>query len=441
MFKNPRTRIIIKSVVIFILILFLIIPTAMIDSLVYERQSRQSEAFNEVSSKWAFNQTITGPIVSIPYYEVFKDTSGRVYKTRKHIHILPDELTVNGRLFPEKRYRSIYEVIVYNSKLNLSGNFSKLTELLPAIPKEHMLFDESFITLGISDLRGIEEQVKIKWDASEFAFNSGVPTNDIVSSGITAKVPLHYDSIHSKTTFHIAIELKGSEMIQFTPIGKETKVSINSNWKNPSFDGAFLPDERVVADTGFSAYWKVLHLNRNYPQKWQNDQYNLTESNFGIKLIVPTDSYLKTDRAIKYAMLFIALTFLIYFFLELLNNISVHPFQYILIGFALCLFYVLLLSISEHLPFNWAYLIASVLTLGLIYWYSKSILKENKLSALVGGTLMVLYLFIFIIIQMEDYALLIGSIGLFIILAIVMYYSKKIDWQNLGGPPEEQKTV
>ncbi len=436
MAKNPKNRIIIKSIVIFILILFLIIPTLMINGLVSERKNRQWEAFNEVSSKWAFNQTVTGPVVSIPYLELFRDTSGKVFKYRKHIHILPDELSVNGRLFPEKRYRSIFEVIVYNSKISLSGSFSNLSALLPGIPKENMLFNEAFVSLGISDLRGIEEQVNIKWNKENYSFNSGLLTNDIMSSGITAMVPVATtDSVPDKVNFNVDIQLKGSEMIQFTPVGKETRVTINSNWNNPSFDGAFLPDQRVVADTGFTAYWKVLHLNRNYPQKWQNDQYNLTESNFGIKLIVPADNYLKTDRTIKYALLFIALTFLIYFFLELLNNISVHPFQYVLIGFALCMFYVLLLSISEHITFNLAYLIATVLTIGLIYWYSRSILKENKLSALVGGTLTILYSFIFVIIQMEDYALLIGSLGLFIILVMVMYYSKKIDWNNLGGQP------
>lgn len=289
-----------------------------------------------------------------------------------------------------------------------------------------MLFKESFVSVGISDLRGIEEQVEIKWSKEKYAFNSGLLTNDISESGITAKIPINAnDSVFEKIYFSLDILLKGSELIQFTPIGIETNVTIKSNWANPSFDGAFLPDQRVVNDTGFSAYWKLLHLNRNYPQKWENNQYHLVDSNFGIKLIVPTDSYLKTDRAIKYAMLFIALTFLIYFFLELLNNVSVRPFQYILVGFALCMFYVLLLSISEHIPFNWAYLIASALTIGLIFWYSKSILKEKKLSALVGGTLTILYIFIFVIVQLEDYALLIGSVGLFMMLVIEMYYSKK----------------
>lgn len=434
MLKNSKTRIIIKSVVIFILILLLIIPTVMINGLIYERKVRQSDAIEEVSGKWALKQVITGPVLSIPYLEVVKDSRGNVYKERKHLHILPDELKIDGELFPEKRYRSIYEVVVYNSKINLSGSFSGLKSLLPSVAKENVLFGEAFVSVGISDLRGIEDQVKLKWAKEELPFNPGVNSNDVIESGISAALNLlQHDSTTEHCEFSIALQLKGSDMIQFTPVGRETQVNIHSRWQNPSFDGAFLPDTRIVADTGFTAYWKVLHLNRNYPQKWLNTQFNVSASNFGIKLLDPADNYVKAERCIKYALLFVSLTFLIYFFLELLNNISVHPFQYILIGFALCLFYVLLISISEYLRFNMAYLIATALTISLIFWYSRSILKETRLSVLVGGTLTVLYTFIFAILQMEDYALLIGSIGLFIILTMVMYFSRKIDWQNLGS--------
>ena len=206
---------------------------------------------------------------------------------------------------------------------------------------------------------------------------------------------------------------------------------MTSNWNTPSFDGAFLPDKRDINTSGFNASWKILHLNRNYPQSWLNNSFSVNNSAFGINLLLPIDNYTKTDRSIKYAILFIALTFLIFFFLELLNNKSVHPLQYILIGFALCLFYVLLLSISEHINYTLSYIIASVMTIGLITWYSLSILHDKKLSFLVGGNLVLLYSFIFTIIQLEDFSLLMGSIGLFLILALVMYFSKKINWKEL----------
>jgi inner membrane protein len=215
-------------------------------------------------------------------------------------------------------------------------------------------------------------------------------------------------------------------------VGKETVLKLQSPWTSPSFDGSFLPDSSKVSEQGFEAYWKILHLNRNYPQSWLNNKHQFTDSAFGLNLLLPVDNYTQTDRSIKYALLFIVLTFLIFFFLELVNKVSVHPLQYILVGFALALFYILLLSISEHLHFQLAYLIASLMTLGLIAWYSYSILKQTKLAALVVANLVILYAFIYTIIQMESYALMMGSIGLFIILAIIMYFSRKVDWKSLN---------
>lgn len=208
-------------------------------------------------------------------------------------------------------------------------------------------------------------------------------------------------------------------------------MNISSPWTTPSFDGAFLPDKRNIDDKGFTAYWRVLHLNRNFPQQWTNNQHNIDGSAFGINLKIPTDSYTKTDRSIKYSILFITLTFMIFYFLELLNNKYIHAVQYLLVGFALCIFYVLLLSISEHIPYNFAYVIASTMTIGLISWYTAGVLKDKKLSFMVAGNLTLLYGFIFTLIQLEDYALLMGSFGLFTILCIVMFYSRKIDWATM----------
>jgi inner membrane protein len=323
---------------------------------------------------------------------------------------------------------------VYGSKLRFSGSFSALAQGDPSVQKQNMLFDEAFVSVGISDLRGLEDQIAIKWNNDESSFNPGVESFDIIKSGINAPIRINpSDTGDVKYNFSFNLSLKGSQYIYFTPVGKETKVNLASEWTTPSFDGAFLPDTRNIDAKGFSAFWKVLHLNRNYPQRWISDKYTVESSSFGINLIVPIDHYTKTDRSIKYAILFIALTFLIFFFLELINNKAVHFIQYTLIGFALCIFYVLLLSISEHLPYNLAYWIASFMTIGLIAWYTRSILKDKKLSALVAGNLLLLYGFIFTIIQLEDYALLIGSLGLFLILAVVMYFSKKIDWAGLSG--------
>jgi len=421
-----------KGLIIAVLIMLLLIPTVFINTLVRERQARQNEAFLEISDKWAKAQTIAGPIISVPYDEYFKEANGTVSKVKKYIHILPEKLEINGKILPEKRYRGIYETVVYTSNLELKGSFSGLIPVALSISKENILYDQAFVSIGITDLRGIEDNVSLDWNGTSCPINPGVETTDIYKSGINSRIKINStDSLNNRYDFSVKINLKGSQYIYFTPVGKETHLTVTSNWPTPSFDGAYLPDSREIQANGFSAYWKILHLNRNYPQFWLNSSYSVDESAFGVNMLLTVDNYTKTDRAVKYAILFIALTFLIFFFLELLNNKPIHPLQYILVGFALCIFYLLLLSISEQLYFNIAYLISAVMTIGLISWYSASILKDKKLATLIGGNLVILYAFIFAIIQLQDYALLIGSLGLFIILIIVMYFSRKIDWKGV----------
>ena len=422
----------IKGMVVTFLILLLLVPTIFIHSLVNERQSRQAEAFQEISDSWAYGQTVTGPVVTIPYNDYFSETNGETRKVKKYIHILPEKLEIRGEVKPEKRYRGIYETVVYVSDLEIMGHFPDLHPLLPAIPTENILFNEAFLSVGITDLRGIENNASIEINHKEYAFSSGVETPDIVSSGISTRIRIDKeDTLGDTNDFSMKLTLRGSQHIYFTPVGKETTLHLESSWDTPSFGGAYLPDKREITSSGFSADWKVLHLNRNYPQQWLNAAYTVEGSSFGVTLYLPVDQYTKTDRSLKYAILIIALTFLIFFFLELLNKNSIHPLQYILIGFALSIFYTLLLSISEHLTFNLAYLISGIMTIGLITWYSRNILRDKKLAYLIAGNLVILYGFIFVILQLEDYALLIGSLGLFVILAIVMFFSRKIDWKGI----------
>jgi inner membrane protein len=232
--------------------------------------------------------------------------------------------------------------------------------------------------------------------------------------------------------FSLDIKLKGSELLYFTPVGRTTEVNMTSSWKDPAFDGQYLPDTSDISGKGFSAWWKVMQVSRNYPQCWADGTYDLASSSFGVRLIQPTDNYAKSERSVKYAILFIALTFTVFFFLEILQRKQVHPLQYILVGFALCIFYTLLLSISEYTGFNAAYIIAGSATVALIGLYVWSIFKKGRIA--LGFTLALggLYAYIFILIQLQDYALLFGSIGLFIIIAILMFYSRKIDWYNSG---------
>jgi inner membrane protein len=441
--KNLKTNIYFKVGTIIVIILLLLIPTQMIESLIYERESTQNEAIQEVSSKWGECQTLLGPFISIPYLKFIKeyspkDSSEKIVQIKEYIHILPSTLTVKGSITPEKRYRGIYEIIVYNSSLNISGEFSPFDLLSMDIQTKNILLDKAEFVVGINDLRGIEEQIELNWNNKVHLFNPGVSSNDVVLSGINAQPSISL-SDSSSYTFNFKLELKGSQMLYFSPVGKITDITMNSQWNNPRFNGAFLPDSREVNNQGFSANWNVLHLNRNFPQMWTGNRHDINMASFGIDLILPVDNYQKSYRSIRYAILFISFTFLVFFFIEVLNKVFIHPIQYILVGISLIVFYSLLLAISEHLAFNIAFIIAAISTLIMIAAYVKAILKSKQLTFLISGILIVLYSFIFVIIQLQDYALLIGSVGIFIILGMVMYYSRKIDWYNLNLQDKNQQ--
>jgi inner membrane protein len=434
--KNLKSNIYFKVGTIIFIMLILMIPTSMIKSLINERENTQDRAINEVSIKWGEEQTITGPFISIPYYKYVKqfskkDSIEKIVQLKEYIHILPKTLNINGEINPEKRYRSIYEVVVYNSKLDISGSFNSINFDEFDIKKEDILFNKAEFVIGINDLRGIEKQIHLNWDNEKLSFNPGVTSNDVVKSGINALLSLK-TSDSKQHSFDLVLDLKGSQLLYFTPVGKVTDINLHSKWNNPSFNGAFLPDSRDISEKGFTANWNVLHLNRNYPQFWSNNRHKINNSSFGLNLLLPVDNYQKSYRSIKYAVLFIGFTFLVFFFIEVLNKVFIHPIQYILVGISLVVFYTLLLSISEHLKYNIAFIISAISTLILISGYVKAILKSDKLSFLITGILTILYTFIFVIIQLQDYALLIGSIGIFLILGLVMYFSRKIDWYNLN---------
>jgi len=291
------------------------------------------------------------------------------------------------------------------------------------------MYHKAFLSIGISDLRGLQKQVELKWDDTSSIFQPGAGQNPVLYTGIMSFVNIDSataDGRDEAIRFSAGLLLKGSEKLYFTPVGKETSISMTSDWVDPKFNGAFLPTNHTINDSGFNANWNVLNLNRNYPQSWKGNAYNLNESSFGVDLIVPTDNYQKASRSIKYAILVILLTFIVFFFIEVLNNIHLHLMSYALVGAALCIFYTLLISISEYLNFSISYIIAGFMTIGLITLYVHSIVRSMRLTSLVFILLSLLYGFIFTILQLQDYALLMGSLGIFIILAILMYFSRKI---------------
>ncbi|HPJ46861.1 MAG TPA: cell envelope integrity protein CreD [Tenuifilaceae bacterium] len=426
-----KNAVIIKISAIAFLSLMLLIPTAMIQSLVSERQQRLNEATHEISSKWGTEQQITGPILTIPYYSHDYDTEKKAEVLTRHLaYFLPENLDVTGDMSPEVRYRGIFQVAVYNTNLNFSGKFKKPT--FDASKKLDVMWEDAYITVGISDLRGIKENIKFGWNGKEVECDPGVKSNSLVESGITVNNALSALDEEPEYKFNFNISLNGSRSLNLVPVGKETKARITSSWQNPSFDGAFLPETREISEEGFDAQWHVLELNRNFPQHWDDYKVRLSEAAFGVSLLLPVDTYQITERSMKYAILFISLTFMVFFFIEIMRKLRVHPVQYILVGFGLVLFYLLLLSLAEQMHFAVAYLIASIGIITMITSYSLSIFKNKKLAAMMAGILILLYVFLYILLQMQDYALLMGSIGLFIILSTIMYLSRKIDWYAIN---------
>ena len=435
-----RNALSVKIILIGVLILILLIPLAMIRGLISERSETASEATTEVQNKWSSSQLVTGPFISIPCYENYEETyyeNGatkiRVKKVKNYIHILPELLDITGNVETEELSRGLYDIVVYKTPLVLKGKFIIPEHFETTILPEDIALQHATLNLGISDLRGISEQITVDWGKETLQFNPGLPSDFILSSGVSSVLPQHQklqagDSIE----FSIQLQLKGSESIQFSPFGKTTQIHLTSNCTTPRFTGAFLPENREITNSGFTADWKVLNLNRNYPQVFTSNQYHNEEelSSFGVNLLLPVQQYQQSMRSVKYASLIIILTFVISFFVEVMQKKNIHPFQYLLIGLGLCLFYTLLIAISEHLGFNLAYLISAIMTIILLTLYMRGILKIRKTAFTIGGLLALLYLYIFVLIQMETYALLAGSLGLFIILAVIMYYSQKINWNG-----------
>ncbi|PIS13440.1 MAG: cell envelope integrity protein CreD [Candidatus Tagabacteria bacterium CG09_land_8_20_14_0_10_41_14] len=461
-----------RIIIVGILAMLLLIPINMIKGLIYERESTKQEAILEISQKWGEQQTIVGPIISIPYKKYVINEKGERVSAVQYAHFLPETLLIDGTIEPQIRSRGIFDAVVYSSEINFSGKFAWNDIHNLGIKDADVDWSNAFISVGVSDARGIENELKLNWNNTEIEFKPGVQSNDVIrsvgnnyeaipyegnrletktlsvpsqiimdieqSSGISAPLPA---SIRNKNAdgydFSFKLNLNGSRDLQFIPVGRTTEVSLKSNWDKPSFGGAFLPDAREVTDNGFNASWKILDLNRGYPQSWLGNTYNIYSSASGVKLLAGIDGYAKATRSAKYAMLIVALTFLVFFFAEVFNRKKVHPIQYILVGLAIVLFYALLVSISEVIGFGLAYLISSIATIGLIMLYSKNVLANTKMALVQSCVLAFLYLFIYIILRLEDYAFLIGSILLFSILAVIMYLSRKIDWYAVGSERQE----
>lgn len=421
----------IKAVTTAGLILLMLIPTVFVSNLVEERQARQEEVKNEVSGKWAGQQNITFPYLHIPYNVTTQENGKTVVEERSFL-ILPENLNVNGSVTAEQRKRSIYSVLLYNSALQAKGNFK--IGVPEGVDASTINWANSKICFGISDFKGIQQKVIVNVNDESYDLSAGLPTNEIDTTGLSSPIHLSADNLGKEVSFELPLKIKGSGQLHFVPLAGNSEFNITSNWSSPSFDGNTLPAERTLDNKGFEASWSFNKANLPFNTIAKDFNFKKNDYAFGVSLLQPTDQYAKTMRCVKYALLFIGLTFSLFFIVEIMQKKPFHPVQYVLVGLALIVFYTLLLSISEFLQFDFAYLQASIATVLLITVYAKGHFKSWKVASVFAGAIGSIYGFIFVLIRLEDTALLVGSIGLFCILALAMYASRKINWYGAAVP-------
>jgi len=417
----------VKALIIAALSIALLIPSFMIMGLISERQRQSLNTIDEINEKWSLAQTICPPMLVIPYSKMEIGEDKIIFMSEHDLFVTPEITETSVTLYPEERHRSIYKSIVYKSDVHISGQFDAMQGLVLENSVLHP--EKAYLLLGLSDLRGITEEIDFRFADSQLPVKASERRlNEMKCMKILLGDKLNLASSDA-CTFDCHLKLKGSSSINFVPVAKTSKVSVSGDWSAPGFIGSFLPEYSLDEQAGhFDADWSVLNFNRNIPETWSDSNYSLTDASFGVNLVDTVDHYQQNMRSAKYALMFIALTFVVFFFVEAFTKRRIHPVQYLLVGVALILFYSLLLSLSEQIGFAWAYLIAAIATVGLITAYAANIFQNRKVSAMLAGILATLYIFLYVVLQLEDVALLIGSIGMFLILAVIMFVSRKIQW-------------
>ena len=424
----------VKVLLIGFLVLLFQIPIAKIKGVIEEREQTREEAINEVTSKWGKSQMLTGPSLIIPYVDGSAQSSNRRQSQSNiaYATFLPESLKISGTLDSQLLYRGIYKIPVYTMLLEIRGIFKAPDFSEWTIDAENILWDRAYLSLQVTDAWAITKSPSLSWNNKELNFLPGAGEFGDNQQGLHVKMG---DLLKGdKFNFSFSMELNGSVGAFFVPFGRDTEIQLSSDWESPSFQGTWLPTNRTVNSDGFKATWSVPFLSRNYPQKWLSSsepENAIKSSGFGIEMISPVDHYRMSERSVKYQILFLVLTFATLWLFEVLAKIRVHPIQYLLIGSGMCLFYLLELSLAEHLGFVQAYSLASAAIVVLVASYSAAVLKARKRAIIVGSVVTLLYIYLYILLMIEDYALLAGSIGLFVALAAIMFLTRKVDWYSL----------
>lgn len=464
---NVRNHIFTKLTLVALIFGLLQIPLLLIMGTISEREKFNVDYPQEYKGPGAGRQTLTGPVLTVPYrYQVTEErpinnpaatavypsapaeapaTAAKTEKITKtltgQLHFFPDTLAVNGALLPEIRDGGKFKSIVYATDLNFQGVFRTDDFASKKIQDKDILWKDAYVTLGISDLRGISRETTLDWSGQKFSFKPGPNGLNIIESGQHVALP----SVQPDSTYKFAftLPLKGSRDLSIFPAGKENRISLSSTWNDPQFTGGFLPSTKSISKKGFDSTWNVSYFTRNFPQVWTDKDPSIKNSMdqymVGVTLATPVDFYQAANRALKYGSLFIIMTFLTFFVFEVVTKVRVHEFQYLMVGLALSLFFLVLIALSEWIPFVTAYMVASLLTVVQITWYTHAFSKNSspRLWKIMAASLTALYGYLYVLLQLESFSLLAGALGLFAALSVVLYTTRNINWYNKISPADE----
>lgn len=454
-----QKKLTLKIIVIFVIGVLLMIPLLMISEQIYERKSYLRDAKYSVAQNWTGAQRLTTPILVVPfvteqqtqYYDGISESYKIKVNRQNHVKlILAQELDINAALDTSMRYKGIYQVPVYNAQVAVKGVFDQqalqqsLKEIESSADFKH--FSAPYLSSIVSDARGINNAPQLRWNEHNIPFAPGSLLQSD-SNGLHAILPISALRQHEKgvIAFEYKMNLRGMEQISFIPVAAQSDVSVTSNWAHPAFIGNFLPVDRQISTEGYQANWQVSSFATNIGTKLnqcaQGDCNALTATSFGVKQIEPVSIYVQADRSVKYGVLFIGLSFIAFFIFEITKKLPIHAIQYTLVGFSIAIFYLLLISLSEHIAFAAAYMIASFCCICLLFYYLSYVLQGVKDAFIFASLLAVLYGVLYVIISAEDFALLMGAVLTFITLALVMIFTRKIDWYNLVDPEKGKRSA
>jgi inner membrane protein len=432
---NKDNQLLNKLLILGVLVIVSWLATMFVRGVIQERESTQETTAEEISEQWNRSQLIAGPVITVPVEKTSVTSTGERVVHTEVLTLLPQKLSYESQVASQLLKRGVYDTPVYTTTINGSGNFDLNDIEVNSLADTKILWDQAVISINVSDTRGISSMFDLTLNNNKYQMRPSSEFMTLDTSGVHKNIAINPNQ--PNYTFSFEMPLKGSREISFLPLGEDTNVVVKSDWNAPSFTGEFLPEERSIYENGFEATWKITSYGKSLPTYWISDSFAvdrdaLLSKNFGVGLYQEMDLYTMVDRSTKYSILFITLTFLTFFMYEVLSRLRIHPMQYLLVGIAIALFYLLLLSFVEIIGFLPSYLISTAAITILITGYCFSVLKAKKRAFTIGALLMALYGYLYILLQLEELALLFGSLLLFGVLATLMFITRKLDWYSLN---------